>query len=73
MDNYALDRKTLTLRLVSDKPFRGTGFAGRVTADVRVTLRRTKNPLGGQVGSSGVDVTPTPVRQVATRGAAGAA
>jgi hypothetical protein len=58
----SVDRKTLKLDLVSaGKPFSAAGFAGQVTAEVRITLRRLSKSAAG-LGANGSDVTPTPVR-----------
>ena len=57
----ALDRPTLALDLVSHKPFSAAGFAGHVTADVHIALRRMR--ITGTLGASGVDVVPPPARR----------
>jgi hypothetical protein len=46
VSNASLARRTLTVDLVADKAFSAAGFAGRVVADVRLTLRRVRQPSG---------------------------
>lgn len=52
-----LDRKVLRLDLVSNRPFSGAGFAGHVTAEVRITLRRLSS-AGAGLGTSSPEIVP---------------
>jgi hypothetical protein len=53
-----LRRSVVNLRLTADTPFSRSGFSGRVTADIRLRLRRDRSLERALRGSGGIVVSP---------------
>jgi hypothetical protein len=54
----SLRRSVVNLRLAADTPFSRSGFSGRVTADIRLRLRRDRSLERALRGSGGIVVSP---------------